>query len=93
MTGRGDTRRPNAQLGVELRVERRASVGRTSAIGKLGGSPRLKGRLFIVQEDTAVLDGRRAVRASRRLNIEFGVSSCWNISPPIELIKKPCFSN
>ena len=49
------------QFGVEKVVERTARERRASAICKLLLRPVLQSRLFVVEEDTAILDGRATV--------------------------------
>ena len=72
----------DSQLRIEEVVEGRSGLRRASAVRELLHSPVLKSWLFVVQENTAVLDSRGRMRASRGGDVELGMLSCRHISPP-----------
>ena len=70
------------QLGIEEVIEGGVRESGASAVRELLHSPVLQGRLFIVQEDTPVLDCWRAVRAARRFHKEFRMGRGRDVRPP-----------
>ena len=77
------------QFCVEETIEGRTRQRSAGAVGELLHSPVLKSWLFVVQENTAVLDSRRAMGASRRRDEERVVFSGRDIRPPNQPSTQP----
>lgn len=74
----------NLQLGIKLGVEWGVEVKRPGTVRKLLHRPVLQGWLLIVEEDSAILDCRRSMGATRRGDKEIGMLRSRNISPPFK---------